>query len=59
MGCGTDFIWCKWMENVAHRNPLAAAIVYKLWIVVLMDLAGGYLGTYWAVKKSVKEKTAE
>lgn len=72
LGYMTDFVWCKCMENVAAKNPFAAAnwglmlgilgliytvaIVHKIWVVVIMDLAGGYLGTWSAVSKKIKCK---
>lgn len=67
-GATTDYIWCKWMDNVTNKNPFYAAnwsvliiiiglaytkiIIDGQWMAVITYINGAYLGTYYAVYKS-------
>lgn len=67
MGFAIESVWCRWMANVANPKPLPAAnwnlligilgavntfmIVADALVPFLVFLVGGYLGTYWSVRR--------
>lgn len=67
LGLITDWIWTRWMQNVAVKNRVYAAnwsvlvyvvglmytmlIIGNAWIPIAFYLAGGWIGTYLAVGK--------
>jgi hypothetical protein len=67
LGLATDWIWTRWMQNVAANNPIVAAnwsvlvyvvglmytmlIIGHAWVPIAFYLVGGWIGTYLAVRK--------
>lgn len=67
LGLATDWIWTRWMQNVAVRNRIFAAnwsvlvyvmsflftllVVEQAWVPIGLYLVGGWIGTYLAVGK--------
>jgi O-antigen ligase len=66
IGVVTDFVWCRWMQNVANKKKFMAAsysvmvgvialiytsiIIANAWLPVACYLAGCFVGTYNAVE---------
>lgn len=67
LGLITDWIWTRWMQNVAEKQAIPAAnwsvgvyivglmytmlIINQHWTPIIFYLIGGWIGTYFAVKK--------
>jgi hypothetical protein len=66
IGIATDFVWCRWMQNVNNKKALTAAmysvyvsvialiytsiIIANAWESVLSYWLGCFIGTMYAVK---------
>ncbi len=67
LGLITDWVWTRWMQNVADKQAIFAAnwsvlvyiaglcytmlIIGGAWIPIVFYLIGGWIGTYYAVKE--------
>jgi len=66
LGFATDWIWCRWMQNVQNNNALKSGaysvyigmvgmiyttiIISNEWFLLIAYWVGCFMGSYYAVK---------